>query len=230
MPRPKDIPITINERGDESHPSWGTVTIHRISGDAVLFDSVAKHQHFIGLSIRPATRLRNLNQYWIHSSPKEIIEIFLTESQFARMLSSAGDGGGVPCTISRLQGEMIPSPPMDAIGSKYKEEVEDSTRQATEALREVEKMLEQLLAGKTVKKSQVKELASIVRAACMTVDDHLPFLVGQVEEKLEEVVNEAKTNIDAFLQFRAQQLGIEKMLTDTDRKIATLPESTDDEE
>jgi hypothetical protein len=229
MPKPKDVPITLDKHGDETHPSWGTVTVHRISGSANLFDSVAQHQHFIGISIHRATRTRNLNQYLIHGGRKELIKIMLTESQFARLLSSAGDGGGVPCTISRLQGEMIPGAPPDKIGATYRQEVKESGKEATAALREVEKTLEALLEGKTIKKSQIKELQNTIHSACRVVDDHLPFLVGQVEEKLEQVVNEAKTNIDAFLQLRAQQLGIEKMLTDFDRAVPRLP-GVDNEE
>lgn len=231
MPRPKDVPITLDKTGDETHPSWGTIRIHRCSGSAVLFDSVARHQHFIALSIHRATRKRDLNQDWIHGGMKELIEIQMTESQFARMLSSAGDGGGVPCTLSRVQGELIPGAPDDNVGETYKKEIKDSALEATKRLRAIEIKLAELLAGKTVKKGDVRELQSAVRSACSVIDDHLPFLIGQVEEKLETVVDEAKTNIESFLQLRAQQLGMSRMLgaNDIAPTIPALPEGDDEE-
>lgn len=231
MPRPKDVPITLDKTGDETHPSWGTIRVHRCSGSVVLFDSVARHQHFIALSIHRASRKRDLNQDWIHGGMRELIEINMTESQFARMLSSAGDGSGVPCTLSRIQGELIPGAPDDKIGDTYKQEIKDASYETTERLRAIEEKLEEMLAGKTVKKGDLRDLQGTVRSACMAIDDHLPFLIGQVEEKLENVVDEAKTNIESFLQLRAQQLGMSQMLGANDvAPVPVLRSSNDDED
>jgi len=69
----------------EGEPYMGTVQISRVSGHVALFDSEAKHQHFIALRINHADRRRSLSQDWIHSKG-QVVEVYMTEAQFAATL------------------------------------------------------------------------------------------------------------------------------------------------
>src|SRR5881398_554392 len=85
--RDTDMPREIekvgeNERGDEAHPAFGSVSVHRVSSTGtVLFDSDVRHQHYVVIRVDRATRRRDLNRDWInHPDSGRIVEFAMSEA------------------------------------------------------------------------------------------------------------------------------------------------------
>ncbi|MEE8368276.1 MAG: hypothetical protein V3S30_08155, partial [Thermoanaerobaculia bacterium] len=129
---------SFGEGTKEAHESYGTVHVSRCSGRAQLFDVSSPQQHFIALSIKEAVRYRSLSNDQIYSK-RQLIEVWMSETQFARMLSSIGMGGGVPCTLHHVAGDgkFRADPPMDDKGAKLKADMEASTKYASDLLNEM---------------------------------------------------------------------------------------------
>ena len=84
-----------------THPSYGSLSINRTTGQANLFNSEINHQHFISLEISRSEVIEDDTDYrcW---PIKSIIQIWMSEVQFARAITSFGSGSGTPCTLKRV--------------------------------------------------------------------------------------------------------------------------------
>lgn len=100
-------PITsTNKHGEtiQSHPAFGLVKTSRVHTTGIrLFDSELKHHEYIEIGVYEAEMTMDRE----HPTPRRstykrrpIVEIRLSQAQWAAMVSSFGVGDGVPCTIS----------------------------------------------------------------------------------------------------------------------------------
>jgi hypothetical protein len=91
---------TTDANGDEHHPAFGVVSLHRTSANpgAVLFQSDVRHPEFMRIEVHEATRKRDLSHDWVHPG-RVVCEISLSMAQFASFVAGTGLGGGIPCTI-----------------------------------------------------------------------------------------------------------------------------------
>src|SRR5688572_30436551 len=93
---------TVDERGDERHPAWGMIGAARVQTTppgAVLFDSDLRHQHNVIITLYEARRNRG-DLYRDHlMAERQVVEVQMSEAQWASFVSSMNAGDGVPCTI-----------------------------------------------------------------------------------------------------------------------------------
>jgi hypothetical protein len=203
----------------EEHESYGTVQISRCTGNAELFDVSSPQQHFMTLRINEATLNRSLSNDKVHSR-RQLIEIYMSETQFARMVSSVGTSG-VPCTLHRVTGDdknWRDSPPSNDKGAKLREDLEVHTEYVSDLLKEMDAKLTELTEAKRVGKPQIREVKELMYQARMTIDQNLPFILTQATEQLEGAIDEARANIDAYQQHQAMNLGL-GVIADTVQKL-----------
>src|SRR5437868_8231795 len=103
---------TQTERG-EQHPAFGMIGASRVSHSppgAVLFDSDVQHQHYVVVRVRTAARRRDLNRDYLYAD-QQIVEVAMSEAQWASFVSSMNTGDGVPCTLTARGLEPVPGMP-----------------------------------------------------------------------------------------------------------------------
>lgn len=110
MARPTS-PIVADEKGDETHPSFGIVVVakHQSTGTN-LFQSDLMHRQYMTVTVHEATRKRDLAHDWTHPGPV-ICEFAMSLAQWGAFVSSAGDGGGTPVTLMNREGRPVPQAP-----------------------------------------------------------------------------------------------------------------------
>jgi hypothetical protein len=194
----------------EFHPSYGTVRVGRCTGHTQLFMSPFKHQHYMVLSIHRSSKHRSLANDRTFSN-NELIEVAFSEAQWARLVSSAGIGEGTPATIQHVAGEMMPSCPEQADIEKFHEDTKRYTAKGAESLDAAIKMATELLDKPSVSKAERKELLGKLTAARGSLTDALPFVATQLRERMEHIVSEGKTEIEAFFQRQVQRLGLKQI-------------------
>ena len=64
-------------------------------GSTNLYDSDFRHNHYMTITIRASELHRDLNRDW-HFGRNELIEVALTESQWATFVSAPNMGSGLP--------------------------------------------------------------------------------------------------------------------------------------
>ncbi|KKL96942.1 hypothetical protein LCGC14_1839510, partial [marine sediment metagenome] len=89
----KDDPINDTV---ERHPAYAQIGAMRVSGShgAYLYGSDFRHQHYIMIQIHDSVLHRSLSGDRAHSG-KRLIEVALSEAQWATFVSSLNQGSGV---------------------------------------------------------------------------------------------------------------------------------------
>jgi hypothetical protein len=191
----------------ESHESYGTITITRAQGNFDnLFASNIETNHAIHLTIQRAERRHEHAHDWIHGR-EELISVYLSPLQFAEFLTSMGQGEGTPCTINRVQGDMMEQPPeTEATARKVVREFVEKTEDIAEFAKGADQLVKDILGkGQKMKKADREELQAIFTKMCRVVTDSAPFLIKQAEEHINTMVAEAKATITQH----ANVLGVE---------------------
>jgi len=194
----------------ESHPSYGCISLFKTSGTTRLFGSGFNHQHFMSLRISRAERSRSHGNDH-HFERDRLIEIHMSEVQWASLVSSVGLGSGVPCTINTVYGDPMPEPPAQLQIERYHEDIEKAGDQAAKFLDEALAELTALSEEKSPSKTRRAEVLEKVRRARAKLDDSAPFYVKQLHEHMEKVVSDGKAEIEAYARSVIIDSGIKQL-------------------
>lgn len=208
----------------ETHPSWGMVQFVRreCGGPNRLFaSSLPKHGTTIALKIMHAVRHHETGRDWYvgdHAVP-EIVEVELSAAQFAALLTTMNVGDGVPCTLRYVHGERMPDVPEDpGETGRVRQSVADDFKGIVTKLEDLLGKATDVLAQKTIKAGDRKDLLETLRRIRQDIESNLPFMVKQFEEATEKITTAAKAEVDAFVTTAATRLGIERL-----RELGSAP-------
>ncbi len=196
---------------EETHESYGLAQISRVSGNARLFGSSVRHQHFFRFRIHRARRVATPHGehfYTDHRVP--IIEVSLSPAQFVELITTMNIGDGIPCTINEVEGVHMDPTPDDA-GSELKlmvEMFEDRIVETVDKLREHDDSLHVLLNKKSFTKEDKAKIHGIVHTARRLLDDSAPFILKVFGEHAEKMVAKGKLEVESFITLALQKAGI----------------------
>ena len=179
----------LSQETESKHESYGMVGINRVSSSGTnLFGSITTHRSFITLTVKRASNRRHLAQDWIHADSRALIEIQMTHSQFAELITSPGIGDGAPCTIRAFDGKLVEEcPPPEDFNSQYAEDLKATTKETVAGLEKLTQTLSQsLLPGeKALNKTELKALLGEIQSALSSITDSIPFIEKQFNEEME---------------------------------------------
>lgn len=191
-----------------THPAFGQIVASRVSGRAVLYGSDFIHQNYITITINTSELHRNLSNDW-HFARGQVIEVALSEAQWATFVSAMNQGSGVPCTIEWLRGEgMIPGlPEPESRSEQFSEEFIKDFDKALEGVTELVAQLE--AAGLSKKKTEdlIKKATSIRNI----ITSAAPYVVDQFSEHMEQEKEKAKVEIHGYATSLFQRAGVEAL-------------------
>lgn len=219
MNRPASTPPTphphpaLAERGSEVHPSWVSVRFNKASWSspgAQLVGSDIRHQRVVTLQVHRMSRTRDLHHTW-WSEEEPLLEVHLSEAQFAAAITSFGDGSARPATLSFLQGDGLVPQCADHRPGEIQQTIAETRAAATEAsekaraaLAEVERLLDEG-AGKKA----LREAVSYARSTVDNLPANLAFASKSLAETVEKVVSKATYDIEAIVEGKARAVGLE---------------------
>lgn len=203
MARREPIPPTRDEEGTESHPAWGMIGASRVSSTpgAALFDSDLLHGHYVIVRLQRADRTRNLLHDFLFGGRRDrIVEIAMSEAQWASFVSTMNSGEGVPCTIQSVGNDLMPEVPHEPRLAVSMKEVEGA---ATKAISEIKERFA------TYEEHHTKANLRSLAAAIANAPANMTFAASSLTEHVENVVQRARADIEAMVSSRAKQLGID---------------------
>lgn len=205
----KDIGEEVTEKV-VTHPSFGMVGLSRRSGSvSPLFGSNIQHSQTITLTIKRAEHDRHLNNDWYHAK-EQLIEVELSGSQYAELISSFNIGDGVPCTIRQLGRHSYPDPPYESPVDIFKREfavkMENLGKECASLVEDSIKMLKE---KPTLNKADREFLLNSIRGLVQEVNSNTPFVNQQFNESMEKTISQAKNEIETFVTNRITALGID---------------------
>lgn len=227
----------------ETHPSYGCIGVSQVSGKGVLFGSEVSHQHFISITISEARRVVDEPREFVMSD-RELVQIAMTQAQFAEMITSPNRGSGVPCTIERCIADNDkpwvhprhggrPEPPApEHYTKKYKNAMGERADHISSGLKTAKEMADRLFSGEDKPtKANLGAIAAALRMAQMNLDSNLPYVMEEMEEGIEKRMATAVSEFESYLAFSLKAKGLEQLsshvprLTTGDQK--QLPEDTE---
>lgn len=188
------------------HPAFGQISVSRVSGHAVLYGSDFLHQHYVTIRIHRSQLNRDLSRDW-HFGRDELVEVSLSEAQWATFVSSIGMGGGVPCTLERVMGKRMPLIPLRVEEDEVRGEAEERMKRAAARVRETMAAVEEAVGvglSKAKRDAILKHLTSLER----DLGDQLPFIAKSFAEHMETTVEKAKVEVNAYMQATVQRAGL----------------------
>lgn len=206
-----------DESVEETHPAFGLARFNRQTSTpgSVLFDSEIRHGQSVTFSVSECSRTRGLNRDWMYPT-KTLIELEMSEAQFGALVSSFGNGNGVPVTIRRKESDFF----VPAL--KYEPRLALSTEEAVGTASKVFDRIRE--AAKAVEEKPTKANIRALMNAISGVEPNLKFAADSMTEHVENVVTKARADIEAMVANKASELG----LTAADVPVFELPAAQDE--
>lgn len=201
-------------RTEESHESYGMLQIHRTSSssETTLFGSSIPHHNIIRLSIHPGVVKRDLNHDWFSSNHQAIIEVELSQSQFAEAITSLNMGSGTPVTIRRLDGKRLTDPPFTSKRMQFENEFQTRMQDLEQSLRHLTENAETIMREKkSISKADRQAILDGIASLRREIASNVPYMVSSYNEQLDKTTTEAKGEIEAFTINKIKQLGLTKL-------------------
>lgn len=203
MRRPTEDPVITKGDGNVAdwyadHPAFGQIEVVRTSTGGmknILYGSHFDHPHTITLRIMGSRLARNLSGER-YSDLNQIIEVEMTESQFASLSSCIGVGGGVPCTLRWTEKSgALPriSPPVRSVDI-FTQELEQVLQEADNSIQQAV----QQIAALPISQKKKDELLKSIGGVGDRLKSSATFVADRFEEHTENVTEHAKQEILSF--------------------------------
>jgi hypothetical protein len=191
-----------------NHPAYAQISASNVSGGAYLYGSDFKHHNYVVVRIARSEMNRSLSNDWPFAR-EELIEVALSESQWATFVSSMNRGDGTQCTLQRYQGKMVPQiPAIEGKVAMFRAEGQEAAEEAVRAIRE---MSQEIRDSKLSQKQKDQWLSKLSFIEGRTTGN-LKFVASQFGEHMEAVVQKAKTEISAFAHNMIMRTGLSKLM------------------
>lgn len=195
----------------ERHPAYALIGASRITrmgggggGGQVLFGSDFRHDGFVRIAIRKAHLTRDISHDYIHGSGRgTLIEVDLSEAQWATFVSTMNVGEGVPCTLESLDNKDIPEivPDTDR-RDQLRGEIDDTMQDAIKAIEAVRDA------------APNKKLRDLAETALRELNANLPYVAKSYDEHAEVTVERAKMEVAAYVARQIQRAGLKALGAD----------------
>ena len=191
----------------ETHPAYAQIMASRCSGQTHLYGSDFIHHNYITIKVHTSEQHRNLSRDWYHAR-KNLIEIKLSEAQWATFVSSLNAGGGVPCTLNYVQGVDVPDiKPVIDRELQFKQEFDKTLNSS---LLQLNKLHNQVAESKLPNKTKEEFLRNLDHIK-MNISSNLTFVSKSFAEHMEQTTEKAKMEVNAYAQTTLSRLGLQAL-------------------
>jgi hypothetical protein len=211
MSRPVQDPIEIvdGDKTSATHPAFGQIGASRVQGQTTLYGSDFVHHNYVTISIRRSELNRDLSHDW-HFGKEELVQVALSEAQWATFVSSMNVGRGVPCTIEYVGREAMPSIPLrkqeDVVKKEFNNRVKELGALVAETIDLLDSEIGKSLSG--VKRD--KMLAHLVTLQ-RELAANMPFVADSFSKHMETTTERAKIEVNAYVTNMVNRAGLEAL-------------------
>lgn len=201
-----------NEREEHKHPSFGQLSFSRIQSRGTRFyGSELKQDNYIEMTLKSSEIIRDLTSDKYYEGTKSLVKVRLSMLQFSEMITSMNHAG-VPCTIEQLPSGPVEELPFEENRKEFvHRKFSDRMNEFTKTLKERQQKAEKLIAKDKLSKEDKKELNWYFGSVMQEVTSNLPFFTQQFQETMDEIIVEAKTEIEGAIQHKINILGLEEL-------------------
>jgi hypothetical protein len=200
------------------------ISMRRTTGSTTLFASPFDHQGFITLQIK-ACEVQRSSGHTLYFGRKNYIEIAMSYNQFAEAITTMNMGDGVPCTMRYLEERKFADPEPENQKPIFEQEGLELLKRSIE---KIDKSIADLDLLKMSKKDQMTARAALVSVR-QDLESNLPFYAKSYSEYIDDVTQQGKTEIAAYMETAALQHGFTTMAeANQTQKVLSFPQETAD--
>jgi hypothetical protein len=202
------------EREEHKHPSFGQISFSRVSCNPSqnFYGSELPQSHYITMEVSNSEVLRDLSQDRYHTIGIPLIKLRMSSGQFAEMITSLNMGSGVCCTIERLGINKVEDLPEQESRKEFvHQKFEDRMRMFANSIRENQKKAKEIVKKKTLSKQDIHDLTHQLEWLTQEVESNIPFFAKCFQKTMDEVVYEAKTEVENAIQHKINVLGLDAL-------------------
>lgn len=195
-----------------SHESFGQILFSRTNGgNTNFYGSELPQDHYISMEVHHSEIHRELTQDRYYTK-EQILRLRMSSGQFAEMLTSMNRGSGVPCTIESVKGQRMQDLPMQESRKEFvHRKFEDRMKMFADTIRERQNKAKELVKKKTLSKDDMHQLQMHLEWLTGEVERNIPFFAKCFQETMDEVVFEAKTEVENAIQHKINVLGLDAL-------------------
>lgn len=191
------------------HPSFGQIMFNRTSGKATFYGSELEQDYYITMEVNASEIQRDLTHDWYFNMGLPLIRIRMSSGQFSEMLTSMNGGSGVCCTVEMVDGIKIDSLPAQESRKEFvHRKFEDRMKMFANTIRENQTKAKEIVKKKTLSKQDIHDLTILIEWLTGEVERNIPFFAKCFQETMDEVVFEAKTEVENAIQHKINVLGL----------------------
>lgn len=185
-----------------THESYGLICISRASTNPPmpLFGTAVKTGHPIFITISTAEVYDQNTTQESYLPEKQLIEVALSQTQFAELITSLNVGQGSPCTIQYVQGDKTrrQPPPEKHILETVNNELKATMGNVTKSLNELKIIAQNVLDQKgNIPQASRKELLDQINRVLIQLQHNAPYVHEKINEAVEDTIVKAKAEINA---------------------------------
>ena len=200
----------MKDREKIQHESFGQISFTRTQGRGQTFyGSELPQDHYVSMEIRQSEVQRDLTNEWYSTYGIPLIRIRMSSGQFAELITSMNMGSGVPCTIERLMGKKVDEfPEIESRKELVHRKFEERMKQFADTIRENKIKAKEIVKKKTLSKQDVWDLSLQLDFLTQEIEQNIPFFAKCFQETMDDVVLEAKKEVENAIQHKINVLGI----------------------
>lgn len=225
----------------ETHPCFGMANFSRVSSSGTdLFGSVVQGKRgYVTLTISRVERHHDFSRDRLFGL-ETLIEVGMTESQFAELITNWNTGEGVPVTLmTTREGEANWVPGLErqdeSEGSRARANLESQLGERMEEFKGSFDVLNEILNKKGgINKGDRKKIRDIFWSVDCWFNSSAPYAVTTFAEATERLTQKAKTEVEAFVNRVIRKTGLDALSTMRLKGAEEVPKqieaSTDEKE
>lgn len=194
----------------ERHPAYGQIGASRVTcgpAGAQLYGSDFRHQHFVTIRISRSELHRGLSNDWPFAHD-EIIEVALSEAQWAAFVSTLNSGQGVQCTLQHVERKNVPQIKRRTDRrTQFRAEMSERLKLALDAMKGLARKIGDLKISGAAKKNLLDD----IRTAGEGLENSAGFIADQFDEHMEDTTEHAKIEINAYVENTLRRAGLEHL-------------------
>lgn len=211
-----------NEKEREKHLSFGMIGFSRVNSRGTRFyGSELEQDNYIKMRLYGSEVEHTLSKNWYFTDGRlPLAEVRMTSGQFAEMITSMNRGEGVPCTIEMLNKQPVPELPNIENRKEFvHRKFEDRMKEFSKSIKENQNKAKEIIKKKTLSKDDIHNLTYQIEWLTSEITNNIPFFAKCFQETMDEVVLEAKIEVENAIQHKINLLGIEALKSEMNDKL-----------
>lgn len=203
-----------NQEETFSHESFGQILFSRIQCNPAqkFYGSELEQSHYIQMTITGSQVIKELSSERYFENGKVLARVRMSSGQFAELITSLNYGSGVPCTVEVIDGKRkMPLPEQESKKEFVHRKFQERMSAFADTIREKQIAAKQLVKKKTLSKQDIHDLNMHLEWLTGEIERNIPFFAQCFQENMDDVVFEAKTEVENAIQHKLSVLGLEEL-------------------